>query len=103
MSNPVGDIKLLDKEKEKIDTPKMYQVLLLNDDFTPAEYVVGILSDCFNKTIEESVNLMMAAHQTGRVLCGIFSKDIALTKINKAESIASSDGHPLRFDIEQVD
>lgn len=80
----------------KIPPPDRYQVLLLNDDFTPMEFVVMILQDYFYKNQEVATQIMLKIHLEGKAVAGIFSKDIAMTKVKQVISKAREQGHPLQ-------
>ena len=88
-----GDVATLEKPKTK--RPKLYKVLLHNDDYTPMEFVVRILIDVFNKNHEEATYIMLTVHTKGLGLCGAFPYSVAETKTNKVMSLAKQNGHPL--------
>ena len=74
----------------------MYQVLLINDDFTPMEFVVLILQEFFNKDMQAATSIMYQVHTEGRGICGIYTRDIAQTKTHQVMEVARSAGHPLQ-------
>ena len=80
----------------------MYQVLLLNDDFTPMEFVVLILQEFFNKDQQAATTIMYKVHTEGRGLCGIYTRDIAQTKVQQVMEAARASGHPLQCVCEPV-
>lgn len=80
----------------KIQRPKMYKVILLNDDFTPMNFVVKILEEIFFKDHEESLAIMLEVHHYGRSIAGVYSKEIAETKVEETNSIAELNGYPLK-------
>ena len=82
--------------------PSMYQVLLLNDDFTPMEFVVLILQEFFNKDQQAATTIMYKVHTEGRGLCGIYTRDIAQTKVQQVMEAARASGHPLQCVCEPV-
>jgi ATP-dependent Clp protease adaptor protein ClpS len=91
------------KRLEKIATPpSMYKVILLNDDYTPMEFVVEILQEYFNKDCDSASSLMMKGHKEGKVICGVFSQDIAFTKVKLIKEYAQKEGHPLQCKMEEV-
>ena len=92
---------VLTKEKIKLKKPKLYKVILLNDDYTPMEYVVKILKRVFMKSESEAVNIMLMVHKKGSGICGIFTKEIAETKVETVLKMAKSDQHPLQCIMEQ--
>ena len=80
----------------------MYQVVLLNDDFTPMEFVVAILQEYFSKDRREATQIMLKVHNEGRGVCGVFSRDIASTKVELVLAQARDAGHPLQCVMEEV-
>jgi len=89
------------KPKEKLDKPAFYQVLLLNDDFTPMDFVVKILKDIFNQPHEEAVSTMMQVHKKGAGVCGTFTRDVAETKVDQTLYLARENAHPLQCVMEK--
>ena len=87
---------LLLDNKPKTKKPSMYNVLLLNDDYTPMEYVVKLLRIIFKKSEDEAVNIMLMVHKKGSGICGIFTKEVAETKVETVLKMAQSDQHPLK-------
>tara|TARA_Y100000813_G_C24108510_1_gene326609 strand:- start:526 stop:840 length:315 start_codon:yes stop_codon:yes gene_type:complete len=84
------------EDKVLIKKPKLYKVILLNDDYTPMEYVVQLLKVVFRKNENEAVNIMLMVHKKGSGVCGIFTKEIAETKVETVLKMAKSDQHPLK-------
>ena len=82
--------------KDKIKRPSMYEVILLNDDYTPMEYVVKLLRSVFRKSESEAINIMLMVHKKGSGVCGIFTKEIAETKVFMVMKMAKNDQHPLK-------
>ncbi|MBS1188029.1 MAG: clpS [Burkholderiaceae bacterium] len=80
----------------------MYQVLLLNDDFTPMDFVVQILQEHFNKDRASATQIMLKVHNEGKGMCGVFSKDIASTKVELVLTHAREYGHPLQCVMEEA-
>ncbi len=80
----------------------MYQVILLNDDYTPMEFVVLVLQKYFGKSQEEAMQIMLAVHNTGRGVCGVYPKDVAATRITLVLQFAKSRQHPLQCVMEPV-
>ncbi len=74
----------------------MYQVILLNDDFTPMDFVVEVLEQFFSKTNEQATQLMLKVHTEGRAVCGVYPRDIAETKVEQVVGFARTHQHPLR-------
>lgn len=90
-------------DKPQLKPPSMYQVVLLNDDYTPMEFVVEVLKLFFGMNREMATQVMLAVHTRGKGVCGIFSKDIAETKSAMVNQFAQSQGHPLLSQIERAD
>lgn len=89
--------------KPELKQPPMYKVVLLNDDYTPMEFVVEILQMFFNLNREKATQIMLAVHTTGRGTCGIFTRDIAETKSAQVNQYAQDSNHPLVSEIEAAD
>ena len=98
-------IGVIDFEKDqiKIDKPKMYHVVLLNDDYTPAEFVVYILTEVFALELQKATQVMFATYRNRKGIVGTYLKDIAESKVAKATKYSSKHQHPLKFDIEEVE
>jgi ATP-dependent Clp protease adaptor protein ClpS len=90
------------KERVRTQKPKMYRVILLNDDFTSMEFVVEILELIFFKSPAEATQIMLQVHKNGRGVAGIFSKQIAEAKIEQVHQLAQREGHPLKCDMEEA-
>ena len=90
------------KERQRIDLkePRRYKVIIYNDDFTTMEFVVMILKQIFFKSEEEAETLMLQVHHSDKAVVGIYSYDIAVSKTNKATSMAREQGFPLRLTVE---
>ena len=99
--NKTNSTDVITKEKVEIKKPKLYKVILLNDDYTPMEYVVKLLKTVFRKSENEAVNIMLMVHKKGAGICGIFTKEIAETKVETVLKMAKSDQHPLKCIMEQ--
>jgi ATP-dependent Clp protease adaptor protein ClpS len=93
---------VLEKQAQKLKPPSMYQVVLLNDDYTPMEFVVAIIQEYFNKDRETAMQIMLKVHIDGRGVCGVYSKDVALTKVELVLAHARQAGHPLQCVMEEV-
>lgn len=89
------------KEKIKISPPKMYKVILLNDDYTPFNVVVEIIREVFGKNMREAMQIMDLAHRSGKAICGIFPKEIAIIKVEQVHEIASEKRVPLQATTEE--
>lgn len=81
--------------KKKVQLPKKYKVLLHNDDYTTMEFVIFILQNVFNKSINDAERIMMDVHRTGSGVCGVYTYDIAESKARKVEHLAKQNAHPL--------
>lgn len=84
----------------KLQRPAQYAVILLNDDYTPMDFVIDVLQQFFNKDIDEATQIMLTVHYQGRAIAGIYSKDIAQTKSNQVNDFAQQNGHPLKSIVE---
>ena len=89
--------------KPQLKEPPMFKVVMLNDDYTPMEFVIQILETFFGMNREKATQVMLAVHQTGKAVCGIFTRDIAETKVAQVNQCAQDNKHPLISDIESVD
>lgn len=94
---------LLERAPAALKPPSLYQVVLLNDDYTPMEFVVHVLQNFFSKTMDEATAIMLKIHTEGRGVCGVYSKDIATTKADRVIDLAQENGHPLQALIEPID
>ncbi len=92
---------IVTKARPKTKKPSMYKVLMLNDDYTPMEFVVYVLERFFGKVHEEAVQIMMHVHQRGVGVCGVFTYEIAETKVNQVMETARQHQHPLQCTIEK--
>ncbi|MDT7835300.1 ATP-dependent Clp protease adapter ClpS [Aquabacterium sp. OR-4] len=85
-----------ERKSARTKPPRMYQVVLLNDDFTPMEFVVMVLQQYFKLELEAATLIMLKIHHEGRGVCGVFSKDVAATKVELVLAAARRAGHPLQ-------
>jgi ATP-dependent Clp protease adaptor protein ClpS len=97
------DGELAVEEEIRYDEPRKYAVIVHNDDYTTMEFVVYILQHYFYKTEEEAVQVMMKVHKAGKGLAGIFSFEIAETKVSQVSEKARSEDYPLKCTLEPVD
>lgn len=90
--------------KTRVNTkkPSMYKVLMLNDDYTPMEFVIHVLESFYNKAHEEATQIMLHVHQKGVGTCGVYTYEIAETKVNQTMDLAQQHEHPLQCTIEKV-
>ena len=89
-------------EKESLQTepPKLYRVVMLNDDYTPMEFVVYVLQELFRHDVETATQIMLKIHHEGRGVCGVYTKDVAATKVELVLAAARRAGHPLQCILE---
>ncbi len=94
--------KIIEKDDVKIITPKLYRVILLNDDYTTFDFVIEILKTVFKKSEEEAINLTLKVDREGSASVGVYPYEIAQMKVEKVHSLSRSVGFPLRAKIEEV-
>jgi ATP-dependent Clp protease adaptor protein ClpS len=85
-----------ERQTAKTQPPPMFQVVLLNDDFTPMEFVVMVLQEYFKRDLETATQIMLKVHKEGRGVCGVYTKDVAATKVELVLTAARRGGHPLQ-------
>jgi ATP-dependent Clp protease adaptor protein ClpS len=95
-----GAIK--ERVREKTKEPSLYGVVLLNDDYTPMQFVIDVLEQIFQKSPAEAYRIMMQVHVNGRGVAGIYPWDVAETKVDTLVTRARAEGHPLQATIEDV-
>ncbi len=91
-----GGAVVLERRTERTKPPQMYQVVLLNDDYTPMEFVVVVIQEFFSKDRETATQIMLKIHLDGKGICGVYSKDVAATKVDQVTEAARKNGHPLQ-------
>ncbi len=96
-----GGVGVATKTKPKTKQPALYKVLLLNDDYTPMEFVVLTLQRFFRMTIEDATRVMLSVHQRGVGICGIFTYEVAETKVTQVMDFAREHQHPLQCTLEK--
>jgi ATP-dependent Clp protease adaptor protein ClpS len=89
-----------ERRTQRTKPPRMYQVVLLNDDYTPMEFVVMVLQEYFQRDLESATLIMLKIHHEGRGVCGVYSKDVATTKVELVLAAARRGGHPLQCILE---
>lgn len=89
------------KVRPKTKRPSLYRVLLLNDDYTPQEFVVLVLQDVFNKSRDDAFQIMMHVHQKGVGECGVYPYEVAETKVTRVMDTARKNQHPLQCVMEK--
>ena len=96
-----GELDLTEKVSEKVKKPSLYKVILLNDDFTPMDFVVYVLKSFFNKTDDEAHDIMIQVHKDGAGIAGVYSFEIAEMKSAQVNMLAKDNQHPLKSVIEK--
>ena len=92
---------IITKTRPKTKRPSLYKVLLLNDDYTPVDFVVYVLERFFNKPPEEATRIMLHVHQKGVGICGVYTYEVAETKVAQVTSFARQHEHPLQCTMEK--
>ena len=92
---------VLEAKRSKLAPPPLYKVLLLNDDFTPMDFVVLVLEKFFSMNREQATQIMLKVHMEGRGVCGIFPRDVAATKVEQVAAFARDNQHPLACVMEE--
>ncbi len=90
------------KDKPRLEKPPLYQVIILNDDFTPMDFVVDILCQFFQKSGSEATLIMLAVHHKGRGVCGLYPFEIAESKVTLVRQTSREHGHPLQCIMEKA-
>ena len=98
-----GGAVVVERQTQKVKPPQMYQVVMLNDDYTPMEFVVVMIQEFFSKDMETATQIMLKIHLEGRGVCGVYSKDVAATKVDQVLEAAHKAGHPLQCVSEPID
>ena len=98
-----GDSVVLERRPQKTKPPQMHQVALLNDDYTPMEFVVVVIQEFFSKDRETATQIMLKIHLDGKGICGVFSRDVAATKVDQVTEAARKNGHPLQCVSEPIE
>ncbi len=103
MGNVQIDEQIAVKESlPKLDKPRLYQVILLNDDYTPMDFVIIVLQRFFSMSVEQANQVMLQVHTEGRGLCGTYTRDVAETKMLQTNDYARGHQHPLLCTIQPV-
>ena len=95
-----GDGLALEEAKPKLKKPPLYKVVLLNDDYTPMDFVVSVLELFFSKPRDQATRIMLQVHTQGKGVCGVFSREIAETKVHQVNTFARENQHPLMCTLE---
>lgn len=91
----------LEAQRTKLEPPKMYKVMLLNDDYTPMDFVIAVLQRFFSLDTEQATRIMLKVHNEGRGVCGVYPRDIAATKVEQVSAFARQHHHPLACVMEE--
>lgn len=98
-----GDrVVLLEVEHPRLEPPRLYRVLLLNDDYTPMDFVVDVLQRFFGMNLEQATQVMLHVHTRGKGVCGVYSREVAETKVSQVNEYSRNHQHPLLCTMEQV-
>ncbi len=97
-----GEAGVATKTRTSTKKPAPYKVLMLNDDYTPMEFVVHVLQNIFKMSLDDATRVMMHVHQKGVGVCGIFTYEVAETKVNQVIDYARSNQHPLQCTLEKA-
>ncbi|PZQ52204.1 MAG: ATP-dependent Clp protease adapter ClpS [Rhodovulum sulfidophilum] len=100
-NTPEGDSGLLTKTRTRTQRPPLYKVLLLNDDYTPMEFVVHVLERFFGTNRQQAIEIMLTVHRKGLAVVGVFSFEIAETKVTQVMDYARRNQHPLQCTMEK--
>ena len=97
-SNPGqdGGAVVAERRVARVKPPSLYQVVMLNDDYTPMEFVVMVIQQYFQRDLETATQIMLKIHHEGRGVCGVYPKDVAATKVEMVLGAARRSGHPLQ-------
>ena len=95
-----NDGLVVQETRPQIKKPPLYKVILLNDDYTPMEFVVRVLERYFHKSREEATRIMLQVHQKGMGICGVFTREVAETKVRQVMLYAAESQHPLQCSME---
>lgn len=93
--------EVITKPRAKTQKPRLYKVLLLNDDYTPMDFVVCVLEQFFNKSRSEATGIMLQVHRRGVGVCGVYTYEVAETKVSQVMSFARQNEHPLQCTMEK--
>jgi ATP-dependent Clp protease adaptor protein ClpS len=96
-----GDGVALEPERQRVKPPPLYRVMLLNDDYTPMDFVVVVLERFFGMNREQATVVMLKVHRDGRGVCGVFPRDLAATKVEQVGAFARRHQHPLACVMEE--
>ena len=100
--NNVIDHGVVEKTRQQVKPPSMYKVILHNDDYTPMDFVIDVLSRFFNMQYEQATEVMLKVHYEGKGVCGVFTAEIAETKVQQVTQYAKEHQHPLLCTMERA-
>ena len=101
MANKEREGSILEAVRVKLKPPPMFKVMLLNDDYTPMDFVVVVLQTVFAMSREQATQVMLKVHRDGMGVCGIYTKEIAANKVEQVIELAKSHQHPLQCTMEE--
>ena len=93
----------MERRTQKTKPPQMHQVLMLNDDYTPMEFVIVVIQEFCGRDRDTATQIMLKIHLDGKAVCGVYSKDVAATKVDQVMDAAAKAGHPLQCVSEPVE
>ncbi len=102
MANRSREGTVLEAKKARVKPPPMFKVLLLNDDYTPMEFVVLVLQKFFSMTREQATQVMLKVHREGMGVCGVYPRDVANTKVEQVKAFSRKHQHPLQCVMEET-
>ena len=102
VSEGQGQVVIATRTRAKPKKPSLYKVLMLNDDYTPMEFVVMVLKRFFRMDLEQATRVMLHVHQKGVGVCGVFPYEVAETKVNQVMDFARENQHPLQCTLEKA-
>jgi ATP-dependent Clp protease adaptor protein ClpS len=103
MANRAREGTVLEAKKAKAKPPPLFKVMLLNDDYTPMEFVVVVLQTFFSLSREQATQVMLKVHREGMGVCGVYPRDVASTKVEQVGSFARQHQHPLQCVMEETE
>ncbi|OYW45669.1 MAG: ATP-dependent Clp protease adapter ClpS [Sphingomonadales bacterium 32-68-7] len=101
-NDPGGQVGVATRTRPRTKRPSLYKVLLLNDDYTPMEFVVMVLKRFFRMDLEQATRVMLHVHQRGVGVCGVYTYEVAETKVNQVMDFARENQHPLQCTLEKA-
>ena len=100
--DPEAEEEVVSETEQEVTEPPMYRVLLHNDDYTTMEFVVELLMYIFNKSLEDATRIMLNVHRNGKGVCGLYTYEVAETKVEMVHQLARERGFPLKSTMEKV-